>query len=175
MRDQRTPKDVCGEPRGKTCFYIRIRSTTQIWVVTLHLYGFSALVLHTTKPVASRNVGCFRGYVSYFMSFSFRLTICALIFSSYVILFLSDAERKLAFLDVEGFDIFGKNSLFVPLIKWKALKEDVDTIQKAAEVYENTFNDIITSVKNKENFKQVIQLYQVFLQVRTSVYSSPQL
>ena len=51
----------------------------------------------------------------------------------------------------------------VPLIKWKALKEDVDTIQKAAEVYENTFNDIITSVKNKENFKQVIQLYQVFL------------
>ena len=52
----------------------------------------------------------------------------------------------------------------VPLIKWKALKEDVDTIQKAAEVYENTFNDIITSVKNKENFKQVIQLYQVFLQ-----------
>ena len=63
----------------------------------------------------------------------------------------------------------------MPLIKWKALKEDVDTIQKAAEVYENTFNDIITSVKNKENFKQVIQLYQVFLQVRTSVYSSPQL
>ena len=90
-------------------------------------------------------------------------------------LFLSDAERKLAFLDVEGFDIFGKNSLMVPLIKWKALKEDVDTIQKAAEVYENTFNDIITSVKNKENFKQVIQLYQVFLQVRTSVYSSPQM
>ena len=87
-------------------------------------------------------------------------------------LFLSDAERKLAFLDVEGFDIFGKNSLFVPLIKWKALKEDVDTIQKAAEVYENTFNDIITSVKNKENFKQVIQLYQVFLQVRTWVYPS---
>ena len=75
-------------------------------------------------------------------------------------------------MDVEGFDIFGKNSLFVPLIKWKALKEDVDTIQKAAEVYENTFNDIITNVKNKENFKQVIQLYQVFLQVRTWVYPS---
>ena len=90
-------------------------------------------------------------------------------------LFLSDAERKLAFLDVEGFDIFGKNSLFVPLIKWKALKEDVDTIQKAAKVYENTFNDIITSIKNKENFKQVIQLYQVFLQVRTWVYPSPQM
>ena len=70
-------------------------------------------------------------------------------------LFFSDAERKLAFLDVEGYDIFGKNSLFVPLIKWEAFYEDVQTIKSAAEVYEETFNDIITSVQNNENFQQV--------------------
>ena len=124
--------------------------------MTLHHYGISALVLHTSLCREVRL--SFQAKLFYVLSFLLdnpRFNI--------FILFLSDAERKLAFLDVEGFDIFGKNSLFVPLIKWKALKEDVDTIQKAAEVYENTFNDIITSVKNKENFKQVIQLYQVFL------------
>ena len=69
--------------------------------------------------------------------------------------FFSDAERKLAFLDAEGYDIFGKNSLFAPLIKWEAFYEDVQTIKSAAEVYEETFNDIITSVQNNENFQQV--------------------
>ena len=40
-----------------------IRSTSQIWVITRHQYGISALFLgrhFTGKPVvASRNVGCF--------------------------------------------------------------------------------------------------------------------
>ena len=74
--------------------------------------------------------------------------------------FFSDAERKLAFLDVEGYDIFGKNSLFVPLIKWEAFYEDVQTIKSAAEVYEQTFNDIMTSVQNNENFQQVNLRYK---------------
>ena len=145
--------------------------------MTLHQNGISALVLHTSFRRETNGVAKCRlffqamlFYVLFFLFDNPRSNIFMLCF-----FFLSDAERKLAFLDVEGFDIFGKNSLFVPLIKWKALKEDVDTIQKAAEVYENTFNDIITSVKNKENFKQVIRLYQVFLQVRTWVYSFPQM
>ena len=40
-----------------------IRSTNQIWVVTRHQYGISALVSQTSfrgeTMVASRNVGCF--------------------------------------------------------------------------------------------------------------------
>ena len=42
-----------------------IRSTAQIWVVTRHLYGISALVSQTSfeekLSVASRNVSCFLG------------------------------------------------------------------------------------------------------------------
>ena len=74
---------------------------------------------------------------------------------SLLILFLLDAERKLAFLDVEGFDIFGKNSLFAPLIRWETFYKDIDNIKKAAGDYEKAFNDIITSVNNKNDLKQV--------------------
>ena len=74
---------------------------------------------------------------------------------SLLILFLLDAERKLAFLDVEGFDIFGKNSLFAPLIRWETFYEDIDNIKKAAGDYEKALNDIITSVNNKKDLKQV--------------------
>ena len=35
-----------------------IRSTTQIWVVTRHQYGISALVFRLTPVVALQNVGC---------------------------------------------------------------------------------------------------------------------
>ncbi|CAH3046998.1 unnamed protein product, partial [Porites lobata] len=66
-----------------------------------------------------------------------------------------DAERKLAFLDVEGFDIFGKNSLFAPLIRWETFYKDIDNIKKAAGDYEKAFNDIITSVNNKKDLKQM--------------------
>ena len=74
---------------------------------------------------------------------------------SLLILFLLDAERKLAFLDVEGFDIFGKNSLFAPLIRWETFYKDIDNVKKAAGDYEKAFNDIITSVNNKKDLKQV--------------------
>ena len=56
-------------PRSKQCFwfleiwFIQSRGTTQIWVVTRHQYGISALVPRASfggKPVVtSPNVGCF--------------------------------------------------------------------------------------------------------------------
>ena len=73
----------------------------------------------------------------------------------YNIAFISDAQRKLAFLGKDGFDIFGKNSLFTPLVKWETLQKDVNGIKEAAETYENTFNDIMEQVTNNENFQQV--------------------
>ena len=70
-------------------------------------------------------------------------------------MFLSDVKRKLGFLGKQGYDIFGKNKLFVPRIKWQALEDTVEDIKKAAESYENAFNDIISSIKEDQNFQQV--------------------
>jgi len=64
-------------------------------------------------------------------------------------------ERKLAFLGKDGYDIFGNNKLFAPRIKWEALESTVEDVKDAAEKYENAFNDIISSVTNTENFKQM--------------------
>lgn len=71
------------------------------------------------------------------------------------IVFPLDATRKLAFLGKDGFDIFGNNKLFAPRIKWEALEGTVEVIKDAAEKYENAFNDIISTVKDTENFKAV--------------------
>ena len=70
-------------------------------------------------------------------------------------MFPLDATRKLAFLDKDGFDIFGNNKLFAPRIKWETLEGTVEVIKDAAEKYENSFNDIISTVTDTENFKAV--------------------
>ena len=69
--------------------------------------------------------------------------------------FFLDAQRKLAFLGKDGFDVFGKNSLFTPLVKFETIQKDVNGIKEAAKTYENTFNDIMDQVTNNENFQQV--------------------
>lgn len=70
-------------------------------------------------------------------------------------MFLSDVKRKLGFLGKQGYDIFGKNKLFAPRIKWQALEDTVEDIKKAAESYENAFNDIMSTIKEDQNFQQV--------------------
>lgn len=57
-----------------------------------------------------------------------------------------------------GYDIFGNNGFFAPLLKWEALKEDVEDLMSAAETYETAFNNIISTVTDKENFHTVSQL-----------------
>lgn len=57
-----------------------------------------------------------------------------------------------------GYDIFGNNGFFAPLLKWEALKEDVEDLMSAAETYEIAFNNIISTVTDKENFQKVSQL-----------------
>ncbi|XP_031552320.1 uncharacterized protein LOC116289514, partial [Actinia tenebrosa] len=66
---------------------------------------------------------------------------------------MKDAQRKLAFLDKDGFDIFGKNSLFAPLIKWEELQKDVNRIKEAAKIYEDAFTNIMNQVNDEENFQ----------------------
>lgn len=57
-----------------------------------------------------------------------------------------------------GYDIFGNNGFFAPLLKWEALKEDVEDLMSAAKTYEIAFNNIVSTVTDKENFQKVSQL-----------------
>ncbi|CAH3181554.1 unnamed protein product [Porites evermanni] len=66
-----------------------------------------------------------------------------------------DAERKLAFVGKIGYDIFGNNALFTPLVKWETLQNYVNGIKDAAEIYENAFNDVLQQVTDNENFEQI--------------------
>jgi len=66
-----------------------------------------------------------------------------------------DVRRKLGFLGKVGYDIFGKNTFFAPNVKWETLETTVNEVKDAAESYEKAFNDVISSVENQENFKQM--------------------
>ena len=70
-------------------------------------------------------------------------------------LFSSDVKRKLGFLGKEGYDIFGKNKMFAPRVKWQSLENTVKDIRDTAESYENAFNDIMSTVKSDQNFEKV--------------------
>ena len=61
-----------------------------------------------------------------------------------------DAERRLGFLDKEGFDRFGNNKLFAPLMKWERLKENAEDIEKYAKEYQDAFNRIQRSIKQQD-------------------------
>ena len=63
--------------------------------------------------------------------------------------FLSVAKRRLAFLNKEGYDRFGKNNLFAPLMKWDALKTGIETIKDRAKSYEDAYNKIKTSIEDE--------------------------
>ena len=64
-------------------------------------------------------------------------------------------KRKLGFLGKAGYNIFGKNKLFAPRIKWEALEGTVEDIKDAAKSYEVAFNEIMSTVQNSQNFQQV--------------------
>jgi len=73
----------------------------------------------------------------------------------HIFICILDVRRKLGFLGKVGYDIFGKNTFFAPNVKWETLETTVNEVKDAAESYEKAFNDVISSVENQENFKQV--------------------
>lgn len=73
-------------------------------------------------------------------------------------LFVSVAKRRLAFLNKEGFDRFGYNLLFAPLIKWETLKEEVVVIKNHAKEYEDAYNGIKASIQRQNDLKTIIEL-----------------
>ena len=77
---------------------------------------------------------------------------------SYVlIVFILVAKRRLAFLNKDGFDRFGRNQLFAPLMKWEVIKNQALAIRKNAEPYEKAYNEIRDSVQRRDNIKGVLQ------------------
>ena len=68
-----------------------------------------------------------------------------------------DAERRLGFLDKEGFDRFGNNKLFAPLMKWERLKENAKDIEKYAKEYQDAFNRIQRSIKQQEDITDILK------------------
>ena len=97
------------------------------------------------------------GYPCHTRSQSKRSSLPKGLVIDYYAIFLAfvAVTRKLGFLEVEGYDIFGKNELFAPRIKWEALKTIVEGIKNTASEYERAYNDIKESIESKSNFQQV--------------------
>ena len=86
-------------------------------------------------------------------------------------MFLSDVKRKLGFLGKKGYDIFGKNKYFAPRMRWQALESIVQDIKVAAQSYETAFNDVMSIVKNHEDFQQVSNKENVRIFMLVPVYN----
>jgi len=67
------------------------------------------------------------------------------------------ASRRLAFLNKKGYDRFGKNKLFAPLMKWGAFKEEVEALRDHAITYEKAYNMIKGSIERQDGVKAVLQ------------------
>ena len=66
-----------------------------------------------------------------------------------------EARRRLGLLGKEGFDIFGKNELFAPRIKWEALKKIVEGMREIAQTYEDSYNSLSETIEAAESCEQV--------------------
>ncbi|KAL9982801.1 hypothetical protein ACROYT_G004906 [Oculina patagonica] len=76
------------------------------------------------------------------------------------------AKRRLAFLNKKGFDRFGNNELFAPLMKWETMKKGMETIKDRAKSYEDTYNSLETSIQEEiSELKKVLPL-ATLIQVR---------
>ncbi|CAH3128096.1 unnamed protein product, partial [Pocillopora meandrina] len=67
------------------------------------------------------------------------------------------AKRRLAFMNKVGYDRFGKNQLFAPIIKWEALKKQVEVIKDRAETFEKAYNAIKESIKRQDDVKTIVK------------------
>ena len=56
-----------------------------------------------------------------------------------------------------GYDRFGKNQLFAPIIKWEAFKKQVEVIKDRAETFENAYNAIKESITRQDDVKTIVK------------------
>lgn len=80
--------------------------------------------------------------------------------------FISVAKRRLYFLNKEGFDRFGKNEMFAPLMKWDALKKGLTSYKDRAKSFEDTYNSIKTSIQDEMSALKTALPQATLIQVR---------
>ena len=67
------------------------------------------------------------------------------------------AQRRLAFMNKEGFDRFGRNKLFAPLLKWQTFKEEIVAIQTYADQYEKVYNGLKAAIDRKDATDKILK------------------
>ena len=67
------------------------------------------------------------------------------------------AKRRLGFLNKKGFDRFGRNELFAPVMRWEVMKRRAEKIKDYAMPYENAYNKIQESVQRKDDIREVLK------------------
>ncbi|CAH3128101.1 unnamed protein product [Pocillopora meandrina] len=67
------------------------------------------------------------------------------------------AKRRLAFMNKVGYDRFGNNELFAPMMKWEVFKEQVEVIKDRAETFENAYNAIKESIQRRDDVKTILK------------------
>ena len=72
--------------------------------------------------------------------------------------FVLVAKRRLAFMNKEGYDRFGKNKLFAPLMKWEAFKKHVEAIRDRAKAYEDAYNAIKASIERQDGINTIVKV-----------------
>ena len=56
-----------------------------------------------------------------------------------------------------GYDRFGNNELFAPMIKWEVFKKQVEVIKDRAETFENAYNAIKESIQRRDDVKTILK------------------
>ena len=57
----------------------------------------------------------------------------------------------------DGFDRFGRNKLFAPLLKWEAFKEDVVGVKTYAKQYEESYNTMQQAIQSKLSTDKILK------------------
>lgn len=70
---------------------------------------------------------------------------------------ISVATKRLSFLNKPGFDRFGRNLMFAPLMKWEAFRLEVERIRDYARDFETSYNRVQASIERNENAKQIAE------------------
>ena len=56
-----------------------------------------------------------------------------------------------------GYDRFGNNELFAPIMKWEVFKKQVEVIKDRAETFEDAYNAIKESIKRRDDVKTILK------------------
>ncbi|KAL9964359.1 hypothetical protein ACROYT_G027990 [Oculina patagonica] len=67
------------------------------------------------------------------------------------------AQRRLGFLNKEGFDRFGRNKLFAPQKKCSALKKKVESVRDIALYFQTAYNNIQDEMNRQDDLRKVLK------------------